>query len=146
MAGWWPALAWAAVIFIFSTAFFKDDRTSTVILPMLHWLFPKASDQTLLSMHHYVRKGAHFVEYFVFSLLILQAIRAGRRTTRFTWALAAVAIVAGYAAIDEFHQSLVPGRVPLVTDVLLDTIGGIAAQIVAAFVLARGHLRRQGSG
>ena len=97
-------------------------------------------------MHHYVRKAAHFVEYFVFSLLILRAIRAGRQTTRFTWALAAITIVAGYAVMDEFHQSFVPGRVPMLTDVLLDTTGGSAAQLAAAFFLLWAQHRRRGKG
>lgn len=94
-------------------------------------------------MHHYIRKTGHFAEYFVFSLLVLRAIRAGRVDTRLTWALAAIIIVAGYAALDEFHQSFVPGRTPLVTDVLLDTSGGTAAQIVAALVLLWGHVRHR---
>jgi VanZ family protein len=54
------------------------------------------------------------------------------------WALVTVLIVAGYAALDEYHQSFVPGRTAAVRDVLIDTTGGIAAQIVASlFVLLR---------
>lgn len=94
-------------------------------------------------MHHYIRKTGHFVEYFVFSILILRAIRAGRGNTRLTWALAAILIVAGYAALDEFHQSFVPGRTPAVRDVLIDTSGGAAAQIIAALVLLWGHVRHR---
>ena len=104
---------------------------------------PKASYATLFVIHHYIRKTAHFVEYFVFSLLILRAIRAGRQDTRLTWALTAIIIVAGYAALDEFHQSFVPGRTPLITDVLLDTTGGTVAQIVAALVLLWGHVHQR---
>ena len=51
-------------------------------------------------------------------------------------------IVAGYAAIDEFHQSFVPGRTPAISDVLLDTTGGAAAQAIAALLLW-GHVREQ---
>ena len=32
-------------------------------------------------IHHYIRKCGHFIEYFIFSLLILRAIRGGRRDT-----------------------------------------------------------------
>jgi uncharacterized membrane protein YecN with MAPEG domain len=141
LARLWPVLVWAIVISLFSTGLFTDEHTSKVIIPILHWLFPKASYHALLLMHHYIRKSAHFTEYFIFSLLILRAIRAGRQDTRLTWALLAIIIVAGYAALDEFHQSFVPGRTPLVTDVLLDTTGGTVAQIVAAFVLLWGHVR-----
>jgi VanZ family protein len=148
---WWPALTWAVCISIFSTHAFTNDNTARFFIPILHWLFPKATLATLLEMHHYIRKTAHFVEYFILSLLVLRAIRGGRHTTRLAWALAAIGIVAGYASLDEFHQSFVPGRTPAVTDVLLDTTGGIAAQAIAALVFLWGHERarqeeRSGNG
>src|SRR5487761_1131868 len=72
---WWPALLWAVVISILSTRYFGSDQTSTVIIPVLHWLFPAASHTTLLQWHHLIRKTAHFTEYFVFSMLLLRALR-----------------------------------------------------------------------
>ncbi len=78
------------------------------------------------------------------SLLILRALRAGRRRSRLGWAFMAIALVAGYAALDEFHQSFVPGRTASVADVLLDTAGGIAAQILAALVTLLGDVRARG--
>ncbi len=45
------------------------------------------------------------------------------------WALLAIVLVAGYASLDEFHQSFVPGRTAAVGDVLIDTSGGVAAQV-----------------
>lgn len=143
IARWWPALLWAALISSFSTGTFTDEKTGAVIIPILHWLLPKASHHTLLLLHHIIRKTAHFVEYFIFSLLILRAIRAGRRDTRLRWALAAIVIVAGYASLDEFHQSFVPGRTPAISDVLLDTTGGMAAQAIAGLVLLWGHVRER---
>jgi VanZ family protein len=143
IARWWPALLWAALISIFSTGTFTDENTASVIIPILHWLLPKASYDTLLLLHHIIRKTAHFVEYFIFSLLILRALRAGRRDARLRWALAAILIVAGYASLDEFHQSFVPGRTPAISDVLLDTSGGTAAQAIAGLVLLWGHIRER---
>ena len=131
------------LISCFSTGSFTDEKTASVIIPILHWLLPKASHHTLLTLHHVIRKTAHFVEYFIFSLLILRAIRAGRRDARLQWALAAIIIVAGYASLDEFHQSFVPGRTPAISDVLLDTTGGTAAQAIAALVLLWGHVRER---
>ena len=92
------------------------------------------SHQTIELLHHLIRKSAHFTEYFILSLLILRGIRAGGKGLRHRWALATVLIIAGYAALDEFHQSFVPGREPAVTDVLIDTSGGITAQLVASLV------------
>ncbi len=98
---------------------------------------PHAATATLFEIHHVIRKCGHFVEYFILSLLVLRGIRAGRRDARILWALATIAIVACYASLDEFHQMFVPGRTPAVTDVLLDTIGAICAQIAFALLMSK---------
>ena len=139
---WWPALLWALVISGLSTASFSAEHTSHYIVPFLHWLLPGASHQTIELLHHLIRKSAHFTEYFILSLLILRGIRAREKGWHLRWALATVLIVAGYAALDEFHQSFVPGRGPAVTDVLIDTSGGIAAQLVASLVVLWGGVRK----
>lgn len=138
---WWPALLWAALISSFSTSAFSSEHTSLIIIPVLRWLLPHASPETLSELHHLIRKCAHFVEYFILSLLVLRGIRAGRKESHFGWALVAVGVVAGYAALDEFHQSFVPGRGPAVADVLLDTAGGVAAQLVVALLMLWGDVR-----
>jgi VanZ family protein len=138
---WWPALVWAVVISAFSTGAFSSEHTSRVIIPILRWLLPHAAPETLSELHHLIRKCAHFVEYFTLSLLVLRGIRAGRRETHLGWALTAIGIVAGYAAIDELHQSFVPGREAAASDVLLDTAGGVAAQLVAALFLFWAEVR-----
>ena len=138
---WWPALAGAVLISIFSTGAFSFEHTSRIIIPILRWLLPYSPPETLSELHHLIRKCAHFVEYFILSLLVLRGIRAGRKETHLGWALVAVGIVAGYAALDEFHQSFVPGRGPAFADVLLDTAGGVAAQLVAALFMLWGDVR-----
>ncbi len=140
---WWPALLWAVVISTFSTGVFTSENTSRIIVPVLHWLFPRASDDTLFLLHHFIRKTGHVTEYFILSLLILRGMRAGHRGARLGWAVVAIAIVAAYASLDEFHQSFVPGRTAAVSDVLLDTAGGIAAQVVVALVVLLGDIRQK---
>jgi VanZ family protein len=139
---WGPALLWAAVISGLSTAGFSSEHTSHYIVPFLHWLLPSASHQTIEFLHHLIRKSAHFNEYFILSLLILRGIRAGEKGWHLRWALTTVLIIAGYAALDEFHQSFVPGRGAAVTDVLIDASGGIAAQLVASLVVLWGGVRK----
>ena len=143
---WAPPILWACVIWSFSTGTFTDKNTSRYIVPFLHWLLPWASEHTLLALHYLIRKSGHVTEYFVLSLLVLRGLRAGRKEMHLGWAAEAVAIVAIYAALDEFHQSFVPGRTPAVSDVLLDTAGGIAAQIVAALVMLWGDVRQGRAG
>lgn len=98
---------------------------------------PHAGIATLLEIHHFIRKCGHFAEYFILSLLVLRGMRAGRREVRLVWSLAAIAIVACYASLDEFHQIFVPGRTAAVADVLLDSIGGICAQIAFALSMPK---------
>jgi VanZ family protein len=141
---WWPAIAWAILISILSTGSFSAENTGRIIIPALHWLFPSLPPATLQFVHFLVRKSAHFVEYFILSLLLLRGIRAGRHEAHVRWAVSAVLIVAAYAALDEFHQSFVPGRTAAVGDVVLDTCGGVAAQIIVGILILIGeHRRRQ---
>lgn len=132
LKAWWPAIVWAVVISSFSTGAFTSEHTSRFIVPFLHWLLPRATPETLSAIHHVIRKCGHVTEYFVFSLLVLKGLRAGGREFGLSLAVIAVLIVAAYAALDEYHQSFVPGRGAAVSDVLLDTAGGAAAQLVMA--------------
>jgi VanZ family protein len=140
---WWPALVWAVAISTFSTGAFTSENTSRVIIPVLRWLMPNTPMETLLVIHYAIRKCAHFTEYFILSLLVLRGIRAGRKETRVAWALLAIVVVAAYASLDEFHQSFVPGRTAAVGDVLIDTSGGTAAQLMASLFVLWGHVRER---
>ena len=127
---WLPAIVWAGVISWASTDAFSSSHTSLFILPILHWLFPHASAETLDRLHFFIRKTAHFAEYFVFSLFLLRALRGEHRGWQLRWAIAALAIAAGYSALDEFHQSFVPSRTASPWDSLIDTSGAATAQVV----------------
>jgi VanZ family protein len=140
---WLPVIAWAIMISLFSTHAFTADNTGHIIIPILHWIFPHASQHALEQMHFFIRKSGHFTEYFVFSLLILRGIRAGRKENHLAWAAVALLAVALYASLDEFHQRFVPGRTAAVSDVLLDTTGGAVAQLAAGFALLIASIRQR---
>ena len=126
---WLPAILWAGMISGLSIDAFSSEHTSRFIVPALHWLAPNASKETLELLHHIIRKSAHATEYFIFSMILAHAMRGknGRWTLRL--AIWAVAISAGYAALDEFHQSFVPSRTASPWDASLDVVGATAAQI-----------------
>lgn len=126
-----PTLLWAGLIFAMSTSEFSAANTLNYIYPVLSWLLPFASHDTLMLLHELIRKGAHVTEYFVFSLLLLHGIRAGRKEWRLQWALIALLVAALYASSDEFHQTFVPGRHGSPWDVMIDTAGATLAQVVA---------------
>ena len=124
---WWPALLWAAAISGFSTQGFSSEHTSHYIIPFLHWLLPSASPETLELLHHAIRKCAHFTEYFIFCLLIYRGVRGTRRGWHWSWGLTALAIAAGYSALDEIHQAFVASRTASPYDSLLDSVGAFFA-------------------
>jgi VanZ family protein len=139
---WLPAIVWAGVISWASTDTFSASHTSLFILPILHWLYPHASAETLDRLHFFIRKAAHVAEYFVFSVLLLRALRGEHRGWQLRWAIAALAIAAGYSVLDEFHQSFVPSRTASPWDSLLDTTGAATAQVLL-WLWFWFHARRQ---
>jgi len=127
---WLPAIVWACVISILSTDTFSSNHTSRILIPALHWLFPRAGAETLDLLHAVIRKSAHLTEYFILGVLLHRALRGNNRRWKLKWALWAIAIAAAYASLDEFHQVFVPSRTASPWDALLDTVGASAAQIV----------------
>jgi VanZ family protein len=144
LRAWLPSILWAALISFASTDIFSEAHTSQIILPILHSLLPHASAATLEQVHVFVRKSAHFTEYFIFSVFLLGAVRGERRGWQLRWALAALALAAGYSALDEFHQSFVPSRTASPWDSLLDTVGAATAQ-AAMWFRARFDAARTGN-
>ena len=102
-------------------------------MPLLHRLFPQASADTLETAHFLIRKSGHLIEYFIFGLLVLHAVRGECKGWQWRWGLIVIAIAAGYAATDELHQAFVPNRGPSLSDVGLDTVGAAFAQLCAAW-------------
>ena len=126
---WLPVVGWAALISILSTDPFSSEHTSRFILPLLHWIFRGASENTLQILHAIIRKSAHLTEYFLLGLLLYRALRGREQGWQLKWAIWAAAIAAGYGALDEFHQVFVPSRTASPWDALLDTVGACAAQV-----------------
>lgn len=126
---WLPAVVWAVVISVLSTDIFSSEHTSRFIIPALHWIFPRAGDETLALMHAVIRKAAHVTEYFIFSIFLVRGLRGQDRGWKMGWAVWAVLIAAGYAGLDEFHQSFVASRTASPWDALLDTVGASAGQV-----------------
>ena len=95
VSGWVWVIAWAAVIFAFSSIPSLGTGLGTWDLAL--------------------RKVAHGAEFAILAALIWRATRSEP---------AALLIAALYAATDELHQSFVPGRVGSFTDWAID-LGGI---------------------
>jgi VanZ family protein len=130
LMAWLPALCWAAVIFSLSTDAFSATHTGKMLRPIVFWLMPHLTEAGFAAVHFFVRKAAHFTEYFVFCLLLYRGIRGGRRGWRWGWALTALFVASGYSALDEIHQAFVASRTASPYDSLLDSIAACFAVAV----------------
>src|SRR5438045_9795918 len=84
---WFPAILAALLISVLSTQSFAAERTVGVILPVLHWLFPRATRGMLRLIHFGIRKTAHVTEFGIFSITVVPGIRAGSAGWNLNWAL-----------------------------------------------------------
>ena len=133
-----PLVVWACFVLFASSSSFSASNTSRIIRPLLLWLFPEISEESLAYVHFLVRKAAHFSEYALLALLAARAFRTSHKgRLRRLWWPAAFALVACVALVDEYHQSFLPTRTGTIYDSLLDMTGGAAALACAALWLAR---------
>ena len=139
-----PLLVWMWVIFSASGDQMSFGRSSRIIGPIVRWLLPDLSDEAVHAIVVGVRKCAHVAEYAVLALLLWRVLRkpATPETPAWQWWQAGLvlALVALYAATDEFHQALVPSRQGSAWDVLLDTAGG-ALGLFGLWVIGRWRKR-----
>ncbi len=135
-----PPVAWACFVLFASSESFSASNTSRIIRPLLLWLDPDISEESLARVHFLVRKAAHFSEYGLLALLAARAFRTshGEKLRRLWWP-AAFAVVACVSLVDEYHQSFIPSRTGTIYDSLLDMAGGATALACAALWLARGR-------
>lgn len=127
---WAPALVWAAFIWTMSTDYFSAAHTASWIKPILRWLDPGISAHTINEIHRAIRKSAHFVEYFIFTLLLYHGLRGRERGWHLKWALIALVTAACYSGLDEVHQAFVANREASPWDSLLDSSGALGAMVV----------------
>lgn len=86
-------------------------------------------------MEHIVRKCAHFSEYTLLGVLIMLLFSTYSFRNKRIWALLSSAC---YAVSDEWHQSFIAGRGPMIGDVLIDSAGAaVGILIVSVFIMLR---------
>lgn len=135
-------LLWMGFIFAMSAApaVESDDMSLSVgytIGAVLYRDFenwtPEEQAQYAVGIDNFVRKAAHVAEFAILGALLFITLSLWRLPA--LWR-APTAFVGGvlYASSDEFHQKFVPGRGPLVTDVLIDG-AGVALGCLAALLL-----------
>jgi VanZ family protein len=134
-----PLVAWLVFISVASSDSFSANNTSRIIGPLVLWLFPNTSPETMAVIHLVTRKVAHFTEYAILAYLAARAFRTSPRPAIANrWFIISLALVVCYALLDEYHQSFVPSRTASIYDSFIDMTGGL----VALLIIRRRHKAR----
>jgi VanZ family protein len=139
---------WAAAIFIGSGDSLSSSSTSRFLEPLIRWLLPRLSHESVGAIMVVVRKGGHLAEYGILAILCWHAVHQPPEGDARDWswrdAGMAVALATFYAASDEFHQAFVPSRTASPWDVMVDACGA-AAGLVLIWAIRRLARRRANS-
>ncbi|MCS6874722.1 MAG: VanZ family protein [Pyrinomonadaceae bacterium] len=126
-----PLLLWMVIIFLLSSNLGSMSNTSRFIRPLLEFLFPNASEETLQLYHGYIRKFAHIIEYAILAVLASRAfILSSLNLIRKYWFAVAFILVVIVAIADEINQSFITSRTSSPKDVFIDCVGGLVAILV----------------
>jgi VanZ family protein len=111
------------------------ERTLSIDLPF------NDSYTQIMQLDLLVRKTAHFLEYALLAVLLYSIALVWEKK-----GLGAVLLVLALAVLlavaDEWHQTYVPGRSGLVSDVIIDSVGAICG-MAALFLAKRRFVSRQ---
>ena len=112
-------------------------------------------------LNEVLRKTGHFLGYGILSVLVFLALKNTNRDRlrnlvrrpwgiylrdlwRLEWSFIGVMAAIGMATYDEIHQTFIPSRTGRWQDVVIDTSGAIAMQVVV-YLLAMRKLKQSGS-
>ena len=147
LLAWLPTVFWIGVISFESTSVFTSEHTQHWVYVALNFISAHLAGHADI-INAVGRKVGHFIGYGVLSALSFfgwtellaytaesKLIQAGRivevpRRWHLRAAILAVLVTFLVASLDEFHQAFIPGRTSAFRDVLLDTMGGVFAQVL----------------
>ena len=122
---WLPAVLVMMVIFSLSAKTGGESKAQSAGLARLILSFFGLSESVRDVLIVILRKGAHFSLFALLGASVLYAL-FGYKIKRSRAFLICILICLVYAASDELHQSLVPGRGPLIRDVVIDFSGSLS--------------------
>ncbi|MBN1526517.1 MAG: VanZ family protein [Candidatus Omnitrophica bacterium] len=111
---WLPVIAWMGLIYLFSSM--PGSKLPKVDIPNID-------------------KIVHFLEYFIFSLLLMRALVNSTKSFNLTaLIILSIMITSLYGISDEWHQSFVAGRMSDLYDYLTDSIGSITGAFLYMYM------------
>lgn len=137
-------IAW--MIFIFGMSGKNGEESAGLSYGIAKWgygIFGVDNIMEFDMFHTFVRKAAHFTEYGILALLVVNVEGAFnlfsqsgliKRLIKYSFISAGFSLI--YACSDEFHQSFIDGRGPAVMDVCIDFSGAVTF-VLLFFLLFR---------
>ncbi len=125
-------VAWAVQIFLLSSSpkMTSEHTRSFLAILLEQWFGFRPAESSVLLFGLILRKGAHVTEYAILAFFVFRSLEGilapSERLRRTSWCLA---LTAGYALSDEFHQWFVPGRGASLVDWGID-IAGVAITLL----------------
>ncbi|HEX4285367.1 MAG TPA: VanZ family protein [Terracidiphilus sp.] len=134
---WFPVGLAVLMIALESTELLGSNHTSGPLRWLWEHLFGPVTERAWDLIHHFIRKTGHFTGYGLVALTWLRAFWMTLPRLSFLQnACLALLGAALTASADEFHQTLLPNRTGVASDVLIDCCGAICMQL-ALFVLLK---------
>jgi VanZ family protein len=121
---WWVLLgiSLGAIYWVNTFEYLTGERTKVVI----EYITGIAGEKSY-SVNAFVRKSVHVVAYGFLSLLLYRV--SGTQSICYPWIFTTM-----FAILDEWHQSFVPDRTPLIRDVLLDSAAAMFFLLIAFYL------------
>lgn len=134
---WIPVIIWMGVIFYLSHQPASESSELSAglaakIIYLIEVIIPVDPD----TFHHFIRKSAHFLAYFILGVLVTNALRI--QNVKFTGLAFLICVL--YAISDEVHQLFIPGRIGEVRDVLIYGTGALIGISVYMLIKKALHL------
>ena len=121
-------IIWLVVIFIFSSDDYIETTNKSSKFDFIVNIVCKNED-TKPKVKYIIRKVAHFTEYFILAVLVLNVLK-DYKTINYKLLLLTFILCLLYAASDEWHQTFVDGRVGTYKDVIIDSLGSLTYLIL----------------
>ena len=136
---WILLIIWMSVIFIMSNqAASISDSQSGGIIDVLSKMGLDMNNIFGQLANFIVRKSAHFLEYMILALLVLNVLKLYFNMKQVV--IITIVFVFLYACSDEMHQLFVQGREGAIRDVIIDTCGGSTLVLIKLFVTCKKQL------
>lgn len=144
---WIITFMWMGIIFYFSSQPVEVSLNSSgKILVTLDKLeedeVQNVTDRRVFNLQNTIRKHAHFIVYSILGFLMAFSFIFIRHKNLLIYFYAWFASSL-YGVSDEIHQSLVPGRGMMLSDMLLDSMGALAGTIISMLIIEGWKLIRK---